>query len=424
MNAAEPGSGPRSQLRTIVALFLILRLTILFLYTPQGLLNAYTDYHHYFRTAQLSDQGYYPFVNMWSEYPPLLAYTTQAVYRAAQAIVPVGGIDSFGYQIFARLLGSVLLLFETGVLILIHRIAARTWGVDKADWLGWVYSALSLPLFFWNASQTSNVTFFTLLTIYWFITERRVRSAVALGLGIATKFTPIFLLGPALRFLLPRRAAPIVYTLFTLLTLAAILMPFFLLGGGPWIGASFASLLTRTSWATPWALIDGNGGVGDVGDILTRTQLNLATVPYGNPPVIPSIVTVAAFVLLYGLLFRRPIDPRGPRQFIWFSTLTAMIFHLWSKGWSPQWATLIIPLLLLSFPNRRGLWLTLLLTAIVFLEWPIADALRSPALLAVAILSRTVLFIVVAWLIARQLWSSSAAGRLARSTSAVGDYIP
>src|SRR5215510_8441435 len=124
MNAA-PASSSFSQLKTIVILFVILRVTILLFYTPQGLLNAYTDFHHYYRTAQLSDQGYYPYVNSWSEYPPLLVYTTQAAYAAVRTVMPMGGLNDFSYQVFARLLGAVMLVFETGSLILLHRLAAR-----------------------------------------------------------------------------------------------------------------------------------------------------------------------------------------------------------------------------------------------------------------------------------------------------------
>ena len=128
MNAA-PASAQPSQLKTIVTLFVVLRVTILLLYTPQGLLNAYTDFHHYYRTAQLSDQGFFPYVNSWSEYPPLLGYTTQAVYSAVRSIMPMGGLNDFSYQVFARLLGAIMLIFETGSLILLHRLASKAWNI-------------------------------------------------------------------------------------------------------------------------------------------------------------------------------------------------------------------------------------------------------------------------------------------------------
>src|SRR5512137_3217071 len=111
---ATPSSGSSSQLKTIVTLFVILRVTILLMYTPQGLLNAYTDYQHYYRVAQLSDQGYLPFINSWSEHPPLQAYTSQAVYSFVRSFMPAGELSTPTYQFFARLLGFVMLIFETG----------------------------------------------------------------------------------------------------------------------------------------------------------------------------------------------------------------------------------------------------------------------------------------------------------------------
>jgi hypothetical protein len=415
MNASPPRG---SQLKTIVVLFVVLRLTILFLYTPQGLLNAYTDYSYYYRTAQLSDQGFYPFVNMWSEHLPPLAYTSELVYRATQALVPTGNLDSFGYQLFARLLGSVMLLFETGVLILIHRLAERVWDMATADRLSWIYSALSLPIFFWNASQMSNVTFFALLAVYWFITHHQTRSAVALGLSIWLKLTPIFLLAPIAKFIWGQWRGIVRYVLIIAVIGLVIFAPFIAAGGGEWIAASLRSTFARASWSTPWAIIDGNWGVGDVGDLSAHLQLDQAAVVQGNPPVIPSIVILIAFAIIYLWFFFRPIVQHGPRQFIWFTTLTAMIFHLWSKGWSPQWSTLIIPLILLSFPDRRGLQLTLGLTLIIFIEWPLADAFQSHLLLATAIMARTALFIIIAILSARELWTSPASISSARDGQA------
>lgn len=81
-----------------------------------------------------------------------------------------------------------------------------------------------------------------------------------------------------------------------------------------------------------------------------------------------------------------------------------MTFHLWSKGWSPSWATLLIPLLLISFPDWRGLSFVLLLTVFVFFEFPIADALQSHFLHGIAIIGRTLLLIVVGFMSAKELW--------------------
>ncbi len=420
---AAPASQPASQLKTIVVLFVILRVTILLLYTPQGLLNAYTDYQHYYRTAQLSEQGYYAYINSWSEYPPLLVYTSQAVYSVVRAMMPMGGLDSISYQVFARLLSAIMLIFETGTLILLHRIATRVWNMERANWLGWVYAVLSVPLFYWNASQTSNFVFFTLLAVYWFITDKRAASAAALALGMLIKLTPIFLLGSVARFLWPAPKPIVYYLVIVAVVFALAFVPFVALGGPAWTMASLASNLVRASWSTPWALLDGNWGVGDVGDIATRTQLDLAYQVYGNPPVIPSIITVVVFGLIFLWLFRRPIDQQNPQHFIWFSTLLLLLFHLWSKGWSPQWAMLVIPFILLSFPNQRGLTFVLIFTLLLFIEWPLADVLRWKPIIATAILGRTALFIVLGVMLFRKIWPRGfrAALPVARPQE---DYIP
>ena len=404
--SAVPSSPQSSQLKTIVVLFVILRATILLLYTPQGLLNAYTDYQYYYRVTQLSDQGYYPFINAWSEQPPLQAYTSQAVYGLVHALMPTGGLDSFSYQLFARILGAVMLIFETGSLILIHRIAVKIWNVERANWLGWVYSTLSVPLFYWNASQTSNFTFFTLLAVYGFIAARRMGSAVSLALGMLCKLTPVFLMGAVVRFLWPHYQSIARYALLVALVFALAFLPFIAAGGAAWSLASLASSFVRASWSTPWALLDGNWGPGDVGDVPTRTQLDLAYRIYGHPPVIPAWLVLIVFAIIFVWLFRRPIAQSDPTHFIWFSTLTLLLFHLWSKGWSPQWAMLIIPFVLLSFPDRRGLWLVLILSGLLFIEWPLSDALQSRALLAISIAGRTALFVWVAVLAGRRLWAT------------------
>lgn len=49
---ADLSSPHTSQLKTIVTLFVIMRVTIVLMYTPQGLLNAYTDFQYYYRVAQ------------------------------------------------------------------------------------------------------------------------------------------------------------------------------------------------------------------------------------------------------------------------------------------------------------------------------------------------------------------------------------
>jgi hypothetical protein len=214
----------------------------------------------------------------------------------------------------------------------------------------------------------------------------------------------VFLIGAVARFLWPAPKSIARYVIVVAIVFVLAFVPFIALGGASWTVASLASNFVRASWSTPWALIDGNWGVGDVGDVPARTQLDLAYRVYGNPPVISSILVLVVFSLIFLWLFRRPIDPWNPQHFIWFTTLMLLLFHLWSKGWSPQWAMLIIPFILLSFPDQRGLTLVLIFTLLLFVEWPLADVMKWPPLIATVILSRTALFVALCVMLFHRLW--------------------
>lgn len=398
-------SAPPSQLNTILLLFLLFRLTLLFLYTPQGLMNAYTDYYYYYRSAQLSDNGYYPFVNMWYEYPPLLAYAQVLPYRLVRLFMPSGDIYSLTYRIYALMLGMLFLLFEAGVLILLHRLAHRLWDVQRANWLAWVYSSLSLPVFFWAYSHQSVPTFFCLLSLLWFLDKKQFKSGMALGLGAAAKFIPIILLLPYLYFSRKQWREVLILLSSSFTFFIVVYVPFILLGGQSWIVASFSALRHVASYGTVWALLDGNWGPGSYGPLLMR--LHPPVFQPGaqgmSPYLIWIVLILFAGVSLYLVWKTHPVVDKG-RHVVWLSLFTWVLFHLWSKGWSPQWGMTLIPLMLLSFPNRRGLFLVLALSGLVFLEWPVAFALSCKGLYACVVIMRTLVFIGVIWLAGRKLW--------------------
>jgi hypothetical protein len=408
---------PSTQLTVIVLLFVIMRLTILFLYSPQGILNFYTDYHFYYQTAQLSENGNLPFINMWFEYPPLLAYMPQIAYWITRWILPLGDAYSFTFIVFSRILGTFLLVFETGVLILVHRIAAVLWGLEKADRVAWIYSGLSLPLFFWSFSHQSVVVFFSLLAVYGFLLHREASSALALGLGIAAKFLPVLFLAPIIRFLWPKNRSIARFGLIAFSAVFLVYLPFLLGGGASWISASFRALIRISPWGTPWAILDGNWGPGYYGPLSTRLQMDW---PVQNLPLSPGVVSgwipLLLLAAIYGWLFFRTFEPQNPKHFFWFSALTLVIFYLYSKGWSPQWCMLLIPFFLLSFPDGLGLRLCLLLTGLVFLEWPIATILDSHWLSGLIILGRTLLLVYAGILLAQQIWFPSLKKDIALTT--------
>jgi hypothetical protein len=50
--------------------------------------------------------------------------------------------------------------------------------------------------------------------------------------------------------------------------------------------------------------------------------------------------------------------------------VTWILFLLWSPGWSPQWILYLLPLVLLTLPEKKALLLCLALILVTLLEWP------------------------------------------------------
>jgi hypothetical protein len=284
------------------------------------------------------------------------------------------------------------------------------WGRDKAIWLGWVYALLSLPLFFWLYAHQGVVVFFIMLSIFWFITKKYPASAIALGLGVAAKLVPIVILPPVVKFLWPRYRKVLLYSLLVLLVFALTYLPILINGGASWVVASFKALSRVGSYGTIWAIFDGNWGPGTYGPLDTRLDISQAEVVQANPSILPGWIVLLVFALFYAWFYFRPNDVTDPKHFIWFTTLTWIIFYLYIKGWSPQWAVMLVPLLLLSFPNHLGLTLTLLLTSIVFLEWPLNAVIEARSLSVIIIIGRTLFFISVLLLLIRNMWPSKGLG--------------
>jgi hypothetical protein len=342
---------------------------------------------------------------MWYEYPPLLAYLSQFAYEITQRILPDKLMNEFGYAFFLRILGSILLLFDAGVLVLLYRIGAKVWGNAAAAWLSWVYLSLSLPMFFWNYSHQVVPTFFLLLAMDLFLSQRRTLSALALGLGIAAKLTPLFFLAVALKFLWPDWKRILLYGLVSLLVFGLFFLPFIGLGKLDWTMASFKAWANVGSWRTVWALIDGNYGPGYYGPLETRLQIQEAVVPRANPSVTPTWLSTLVFAVAYLGLLTRPIDKNQAKNLVYFTLIAALFFHLWSKGWSPQWMVLLIPIFLLSFPGKLGLIIVLGLSALTFIEWPLLELLDSNSLYALQISLRTISFLGILLLVIKKMWS-------------------
>ncbi len=372
----------------VLTLFIAFRLLMLVWFSPFSFFTSgYLGHAYYYDMAKYSDQGQYPFINFWFEYPPIFPYLAIAVYKLTAL-----GKESFEY--FNRVLTLAVLPFDILTLTNLYRIARRVYGTATAVRVSWIYALLLLPAYYWWHGPDPILVALTLQSLYWLLTRQNVKSAAALALAIATKFTPVFLMGAALRFVSGWRQA-LVYAAIVGGIVSLIFLPFFILSPTYTI-ASFQSLVSVSSWETIWALIDGNLTYGNVGLMPRHFDPAMAAVPIYNPSVVPGWLTLLVFGVLFLFVFSRKVDRTNPHQLLVFTGIVLMLFLLWSKGWSPQWATLVIPIWLLVYPNWRGLLLTLVLTFVGLLDWPLTLSVNNPALYVMGVLGRAALFVLVA----------------------------
>lgn len=395
--------------RLLVYLFVAFRLLLLIVYQPilvgdtERGVSAGGDLVYFYGLGRLADRGLLPFRDYWSEFPPVWP----AIYVFVAQITESGGQPN--YTAFASVMGLIMLAFDTGNLILLRRIGERLHGRDTGLALAWIYAVLLAPAVFLWWTFEAMVAFWLLLGLWELVRERDGRSALAAAVGGLTKFVPLILLGAAWRFRELRAALR--YTGIALGVFALVYLGL-IAATGEMGAVSLVAQFGKSSYSTVWALIDGNYATGIFGPVASRLDPAAATVPVGNPAVIPSGLRLIVFggIGLFAFWRTRRHDAQGV---VAFTLLTLLIFFLWAQGWSPQWLVLLIPLILLCFPERGGVLIVLLLSLIVFAEYPllfirtgdtggvIAGPLRTP--FVVLVLARTAILAGLAFVLYRRL---------------------
>jgi hypothetical protein len=353
-------------------------------FPPENLI-FYGDYRHYFNLADMTRQGYYPFIHYWYEFPPIFPYLNIAVYAVA------------GQQLknYIVLLAFVLLLVECGNLYLLYRLAFILRGRARAIQIAWIYTALFVPIFFWLGNFDTLTTFFILLALYSLMRNRSKILAIALGLGTMVKFLPVILLATIWR--VKGLRLTLIYGAIIVLISLIIFGPFVLVNPTMTV-ASLQAQAGKSSYETVWALVDGNYTTGNFGSLADHFDAAKATQPVNNPARIPTWLTFIPFGLLGLFILTRPRTLSDINfEIVAFTVLTFMIFLLWSPGWSPQWQTFLIPLLLLTFPEKRAILFIIALGFINFLEWPVILSRGMNNLLPVTIMARTLVFSLLAY---------------------------
>lgn len=353
--------------RLLVILFVVFRLMMLMAYQPLMLQSGERgvttggDFAYYYGLASQWDDGLLPFRDWWSEFPPLWPLLEVSLYAMLGTETP--------YATYAMALALVMLLFEMGNLMWVRRIGAIVHDDVTGLSLAWIYALLLAPVVFSFWTFEPMVVFFLLGGVWWLIRGRDVPGALMLGLGALTKFVPMIVIGAVIRFQPVRRAVQTVIA-----AMLVFIVPYGVLLALPQTREmtlpSLTAQFSKASYQTVWALIDGNMTTGVFGPVSDRVDVSKATLPQGNPAVVPGWLRLGVAGLIGLFVFART-RRRDERGFVAFVTITLLIFYLQSQGWSPQWLAGITPLVLLCFPTRNGVYAVVMLAMLTFAEYPV-----------------------------------------------------
>ena len=358
-------AGTRSSLANmpvLLLLYLSFRFMLLLAYQPllgeQGELGigAGGDRLFHFRLAALADADKFPYRDWWSEFPPLWPIVATGVYLLLG--------EGVNYSNWSFVIGMLMLAFELGILFLVRGIGCLLYDEPTGNSLAWIYAISAAPAIFmwWNFESMMNCFF--LLGIYCLIKKRESRAALAIAAGILVKFLPALVFGAVIRYRQPRNV--IRFAALCAIVVIIAYLPLFALNQ-EWAALSLRAQAEKPSSQTVWALLDGNYRTGNFAAVKDRlkppSQIdNTALIPDGLRLAIAAGIGYLVFVTT------RRYDDRG---LIAFVGIAILIFYLQAQAWSPQWATLIIPLTLLVFPDVRGVLATITLSALAFAEYPV-----------------------------------------------------
>ncbi len=432
-----------------LAIFLLavtFRLLALLLFRPGGFIADASDYDFYYLWGQQIPQGYETFVNLWTAYPPLFPALMLPIFEWSSRIPPWVEPRLFFHLLF----GLFLLLFESGNLILIYRLAIKlghpalnnsqfTIHNSPQGHAAAQFTILPLPLpllhpaIFYALLFTPVYTllgwfeamplFFMLLGLDLLLEKRPVGwlgSAVMAALGFLTKLTPALLVPIAVRWLGSRLSWQALKTEWfnprsagNLLrpTLYILLFTGIVIGGGYWLVgghtelalSSFTINNLRPPWESIWALLVGNYDWGRV-PLDMRNMVALETPP--ATPQLPWGWITLAFALLYLWLYTRRYDWNNPRTPVVFAAISVIWLFLYSKGWSPQFLVWILAFVVLLLPTWQGIALSIGLSLLNMIESPIFFTMLGNErwILAGVILLRTALLITLAVELTCQIW--------------------
>ncbi|HVN54228.1 MAG TPA: hypothetical protein VMT46_07850 [Anaerolineaceae bacterium] len=321
---------------------------------PLDGLRGYGDFIHFFRMADLPG---WPYLQSWSEFPPMFPFLAEILYRLAH-----GQEHVFVYLLFLTLMAA-----DAGSLYLFTRLAMSM--ENRRDQLiataAFTVVLSSLPYQWWYFDSLA--VFFMLFSLYWWQQNKAIPAGLALAAGILTKYFPVLLLAAMYR---QGRGKRFLLTACTGLGLTLLVNGILWISAPEMTAASLASQSQKGSWETVWALADGNLSTGNFGPEIERLDPAKAYIPRGKPAAFSPLASLALFGSV-GLGALLSVKVKNFQEMTWMTGLAFCLLFLWSPGWSPQWVFYLIPLLLLGSRPREGILMAFVLIFLNLLEWPV-----------------------------------------------------
>lgn len=281
------------------------------------------------------------------EYPVLTSYVawgaskitglmpsgpSQAV-REATPVADLWGLPGMTREINTYFLVTAVLLFACGigsVLFLAGASPGRPW-----DAMAFALSPVLLlnGLVNWDLVAV----LFTAGALWAWTRERPLLAGILVGLGVAAKLYPLFLLGAFLVDVIRRRRPD----LWTLAAVGA---------AGAWVAANLPALLTGASeWKVFWTFNQARGA--DLGSLwLVADQLGVHSDAH-RVNLVSGVVFVLACAAILALGLSAPRRPRVAQV----AFLVVAAFLVVNKVYSPQYVLWLLPLAVLARPRWRDL---------------------------------------------------------------------
>ncbi len=416
----------------LLILFVTFRVLALAAFRPGGLVLDFSDFYWYRSFAELTRQGYYPYDNLWTTYPPLFPVVMIAIYQLSTLLPPW----EFPNLWFTLLLGGFFLLFEIGNFILLYLLAleigepasrrasesasqriseqTNTDPIHNALRSAWIYAALFVPVYTVTGWFESYPLFFFLLSLYLLLKNRPYLSAFFTGVGFMIKLIPLILMPVAVQFFsrtryaisvggekkrgdIPQAPRPAALGPFTFTKLAPnsppatrrpqFAIPFDISRTVIYVAIFVITVVVIalpfyrmnphlilgsqqiTGARQPWETVWALiDGNYDYG-VIPLDMRNLDWTPGQAPPTrVPWLLVTGLVALLYGWFYTRPLNWQRVKTSLAFVGFTLCLFMLWSKGYSPQWLGWVLLFIALLLPNLRGVTYAVILSLANIIE--------------------------------------------------------